>query len=250
MTFAADIPAVDHYLATRFDRVRGMSSRFATTILSYLMGRQTRVGITGHFAEVGTFEGRLFVAGVLALQPGERALGIDVFNWPDDKVEERLRGHLADAGIAPETTIIHKGLSFDLTPADVLEKLGGPARMWHVDGEHTREALTRDMDLAHATLHPNGIMVLDDMLHLEYPLLVVAVHEWLQRHPDMRVLAVLDRESIVAAAKFVLCKADAVPLYEADLMERFKAQHYILGSEWERYFCVVLSPDPKMLTLD
>ena len=45
----------------------------------------------------------------------------------------------------------------------------------------------------------------------------------------MRVLAVLDREDIVAAAKFLLCRADAVALYEQDLMTTFKAQHWTLG---------------------
>ena len=82
------------------------------------------------------------------------------------------------------------------------------------------------------------------------PLLVVAVYEWLERHPDWRVLCVIDREDIVAAAKFVLCHKDAVPLFEQDLMDTFKAQHFVLGSEWERYFCVVLTPKPRLATVD
>ena len=57
------------------------------------------------------------------------------------------------------------------------------------------------------------------MLHPGYPLLVVAVYEWLERHPDWRVLCVIDREDIVAAAKFVLCHKDVVPLFEQDLMD-------------------------------
>ena len=47
------------------------------------------------------------------------------------------------------------------------------------------------------------MIVLDDMLHPGYPLLVVAVYEWMERHPDWRVLCVIDREDIVAAAKFM-----------------------------------------------
>ena len=104
--------------------------------------------------------------------------------------------------------------------------------------------------LADATLHPQGIICLDDMLHPGYPLLVVAVHEWLERHPDWRVLCVIDREDIVAAAKFMLCHKDVVPLFEQDLMDTFKAQHFVLGSEWERYFCVVLTPQPRLAEVD
>ena len=131
----------------------------------------------------------------------------------------------------------------DLAPTTSARRWAGPQlRFWHLDGDHSREQLTADLDLAAATLHPQGIICLDDMLHPGYPLLVVAVYEWLERHPDWRVLCVIDREDIVAAAKFVLCHKDVVPLFEQDLMDTFKAQHFVLGSEWERYFCVVLTP--------
>ena len=123
-------------------------------------------------------------------------------------------------------------------------------RFWHLDGDHSRAQLLADLALAEATLHPQGIICLDDMLHPGYPLLVVAVHEWLERHPDWRVLCVIDREDIVAAAKFLLCHKDVVPLFEQDLMETFKAQHWVLGSEWERYFCVVLTPKPRIAEVD
>ena len=94
------------------------------------------------------------------------------------------------------------------------------------------------------------MICLDDMLHPGYPLLIVAVHDWMERHPDWRVLAVIDREDIVAAAKFVICHKDVVPLFEQDLMDTFKAQHFVLGSEWERYFCVVLTPKPRLAEVD
>ena len=34
------------------------------------------------------------------------------------------------------------------------------------------------------------------------------------------------------------------------LMATFKAQHWTLGSEWERYFCVVLTPRPRLAVVD
>jgi hypothetical protein len=104
--------------------------------------------------------------------------------------------------------------------------------------------------LAEATLHPRGMICLDDMLHPGYPLLIVAVHAWMERHPDWRVLCVIDREDIVAAGKFLLCHKDVVPLFEQDLMDTFKEQHWVLGSEWERYFCVVLTPHPRIAAVD
>src|SRR5215207_9896995 len=84
VTFRSGNPAVDHYIAHGYAAVRGMSSAFAATICGHLMRRQSELGITGHFAEVGTFEGRFFIAMALGLAEGERAFGIDTFNWPND----------------------------------------------------------------------------------------------------------------------------------------------------------------------
>lgn len=250
MTFRSGHPDIDRYLAEGYDRVRGMSSRFAATICGHVIRRQSELGIAGHVAEIGTFEGRFFIAMALGLAPGERALGIDLFDWPNSGVLELLHGHCARNGLARERYEALKANSRALTPADILGRLGGPVRFFHIDGEHERESLTADLDLAQAVLHPQGIICLDDMLHPGYPLLLVAVHEWLERHPEMRVLCVIDREDIVAAAKFMICRAEAVALYEQDLMTSFQPQHFVLGAEFERYFCVVLTPHPRLAEVD
>jgi predicted O-methyltransferase YrrM len=250
LQFSTSLPAVDHYMTNGFDAVRGMSSRFATTICACLLARQTELGIGGHFAEIGTFEGRFFIAMALALSGDEKALGIDTFDWPSAALLGRFTAHCERFGIADARLVVHRGRSEELSPGDVGSLLGGPVRMWHVDGEHSRTALQRDLDLACSTLHPDGLIVVDDMLHPEYPLLVVALHEWLERHRDMRVVCVIDREDIVAASKFVLCRTQSVGLYEDDLMSRFKRFHYVMGSEWERYFCVVLTPEPRLAPVD
>ena len=255
MSFRSGNPAVDRYIAEGYETVRGMSSAFAATICGHIIRRQTELGIKGHIAEVGTFEGRFFIAMALGLSDGEHALGIDTFNWPNDKLLDLFHAHCARLGLAPDRYTAIKANVRDLSAADVRKALGRHGgepyvRFWHLDGDHSREALAADLALAESTLHPQGIIVLDDMLHPAYPLLIVSVHEWLERHPDWRVLCVIDREDIVAAAKFVLCHRDVVPLFEQDLMDTFKAQHWILGSEWERYFCVVLTPHPRIAEVD
>ena len=250
MAFSSGNPAVDRYIAEGYETVRGMSSAFAATICGHIIRRQTELGIKGHIAEVGTFEGRFFIAMALGLAEDERALGIDTFNWPNDGLLDLFHAHCARLGLARERYVALKGIARDFSADDIRKAIGGSIRFWHLDGDHSREHLAADLNLALATLHPQGIIVLDDMLHPTYPLLVIAVHEWLERHPDWRVLCVIDREDIVAAAKFVLFHKDVVPLFEQDLMDTFKAQHFVLGSEWERYFCVVLTPKPRLATVD
>jgi hypothetical protein len=248
--FVSGNPAVDLYIADGYETVRGMSSRFAATICAHVIRRQTELGIAGHFAEVGTFEGRFFIAMALGLAPGERALGIDTFEWPNAGLIDRFRGHCARFGLTSENYSALKANTKNLGSKDITDALGGPVRFWHIDGDHNRNSLTVDLDLAYSVMHPKGVLCLDDMLHPGYPLMVTGVFQWLEKHPEMRVLAVLDREDIVAAAKFLLCRADAVALYENDLMTTFKAHHWTLASDWEQYFGLVLTPNPRLAEVE
>jgi hypothetical protein len=94
-------------------------------------------------------------------------------------------------------------------------------------------------------LHRSGVIAVDDMLHPGYPALVVTVLDYLKRHPDMVVACIVDREDISAAAKFLICRADAVALYEQDLMTSFARFHYTVGGDVMDRLTLVLTPEPK-----
>lgn len=245
--FASGIAALDHYLDTGFATVPGMSSRFAATICGHVLRRQTELGIEGGMAEIGTFEGRFFIAMGLALAQGEHAYGFDLFSWPDTGVIDRFLGHAERHGLLRDRFTPRPFDTSKLSATDFAGLTGNrPLRFIHIDGEHSPEALSHDLMLAQANLHPQGLICLDDMLHPGYPFLVVAVHDHLLRHQDMRLMCVIDREDIVAAPKFLLCRTDAVPLYEADLMNSFAAKHFVLGGDAMGHHCVVLTPEPRL----
>lgn len=245
--FASGIAALDAYLEAGFETVRGMSSRFSATICGHLLRRQTEMGIRGDVAEVGTFEGRFFIAMGLALAGDEHAYGFDLFTWPDDQVMDRLIANAGRCGLGADR-FTPRPFDTGKLGRDEFRGLTGrrPLRFIHIDGDHSPEALTHDLMLAHASLHPQGLICLDDMLHPGYPFLVVAVHDYLRRHADMRLMCVIDREDIVAAPKFLICRDDAVTLYETDLMQSFPAQHFILGGDAMGHHCVVLTPNPRI----
>lgn len=239
--------AIDRYLADGFERVRGMSSRFAAAITGHVLRRQTALGIGGDVLEIGAFEGRFFIAMALGLAPGELALGIDLFDWPDQGALARFEENCRTHGLAADRAAAWKVDSRTLTADALREKLGGrPARFAHVDGEHSHECLSHDLELAHEVLHPDGIICVDDMLHPGYPTLITAVLDYLARHPEMRVTCIIDREDIVAAAKFMLCRNEANALYEQDLMDTFAPFHFILGAEMVTHFALVLTPHPRI----
>jgi hypothetical protein len=247
LDIASGHPAIDHYLAESYERVRGMSSCFAAAICGHLIRRQSESGISGDLVEIGTFEGRFFIAMALGLAPGEQALGIDRFDWPDAGIEGRFHANCAAFGIGRDRYLSWKTDSREITSDGLQEKLGGrPVRFVHIDSHHSRECLTSDLELVTPLLHRNGIICLDDMLHPGYPMVVSAVFDYFARHPQMRLLCVVDREDIVAAPKFLICSIDALATYEQDLLSAFSRFHFVLNADMETYFALVLTPRPRL----
>ncbi len=240
-------PAVAAYLASGYDSVVGMSSRFAAAICARLLRLQTEEGLAGPIAEIGAFEGRFFIALAHALQPGEVALGVDIFSWPNDEVKDRFEANCLKHGIAPERRVTVKGDSGAMTPAELTGHAGGQQfRFIHIDGEHSRAALGKDLALATACLSDGGMIVLDDMLHPGYPTLMVAVQDYLEANPGIVPLCVIDRETIVGATKFVLCQRAWFERYQARLLEIFADFIWPLGADFEPHWCLVLSQDTRL----
>jgi predicted O-methyltransferase YrrM len=244
------VTAVDRYLEDGYASVVGMSSRFAAAVCCGLMKIQSDLGVTGPVAEIGTFEGRFFIALAKALRPDEQALGIDLFDWPNPQVIDRFEANCVKHGVPAEQRITWRADSRTMKPEELLAKLGGRrVRLFHVDGEHSRAALAKDLELATAVLDPAGVIVLDDMLHPGYPTLMVAVQDYLERHSEMCVLCIIDRETIVAATKFVLCRTEWFKRYEERLLEAFKDRVWPLGADFEPHWCLVLSLDTRLAAI-
>jgi len=245
------IPSVDAYLEDSYDKVIGMSSRFAAAICCGLLRIQSDLGVKGPVAELGAFEGRFFIAMAKALGDGERALGIDIFEWPNPQVINRFETNCARHGVPSDKRITWKADSNKMAPQELLAKLDGEkVRLIHVDGEHTQAALTKDLELATAVIKDGGVIVLDDMLHPGYPTLMLAVQAYLDRHPDMTVLCIIDRESIFAATKFILCQKTWFKKYEAGLLDAYRDNVWPMGANFEPHWCLVLALDTRLAPLE
>jgi hypothetical protein len=246
MNPSSGLAAVDRYLDQGFLAVRGMSSRFAAAIAGATMRLQTENGITGHAAEIGAFEGRFLIALAHALAADERAIGIDHFEWPDTGLRGRCDKNCALHGPAGRIVTL-KADSRELKPDELLGIAPGKRiRFFHVDGEHTADHLSKDLALAARTIDPKGVICLDDMLHPGYPMLALTVDEFLKTHPELQVFCVVDREDIVAATKFMLCRREQAAFY-ADRLARVFPQHvWPLGADFVTYKALVLAPAPRL----
>ncbi|KRE02128.1 hypothetical protein ASE63_07065 [Bosea sp. Root381] len=239
--------AVEAYLADGYDRVPGMSSRFAAAICARLLRLQSEEDVAGPIAEIGAFEGRFFIALAHALEPGELALALDIFEWPDASVEQRFEANCERHGIAAQRRRTIKANAGEMAPADLVAHAGGTRlRLIHIDGEHSRAALAKDLALATACLGEGGLIVLDDMLHPGYPTLMVAVQAFLEANPEIVPLCIIDRETIVGAAKFVLCQRNWFERYQTHMLDIFKDWIWPLGADFEPHWCLVLSQDTRL----
>lgn len=224
-----------------------MSSRFAATISAGTMRIQSAHGISGHLAEIGTFEGRYFIALAHTLKDGERAIGIDNFVWPDEGIKGRLEANLAKFGVADRSVVL-KADSLKLRSEKILSLAPGKkVRFFHVDGEHTPEHLSNDLALASACLDERGVICLDDMLHPGYPTLGITVNAFFAHEPSLKVFCIIDREDIVGATKFMICREAAFDFYVEELMRVFPNNIWPMGADFRSgKKALVLSLDTRL----
>jgi hypothetical protein len=244
------LPIVDAYLDDGFDNVRGMSSRFATAIAARIIAIQHAEGIKGGFAEIGAFMGRFFIAAAKALEPQEKAIGIDHFEWPSPDVIHRFEENCQRFGLASASCVTVKANSKALKPVDLISVANGSLRFIHVDSDHDDATLSSDLALALGSLAPRGLMLLDDMLHPGYPMLALTVDRFLKANPDLRVIAVIDREDIVGAAKFLIGKEADQLFYQKLIWEAFPQHVWPMRAQFPPHECIVLTPEPKLAVIE
>lgn len=250
MVMSSGLVAVDRYVADQYLNVRGMSSSIAALVAAATMRIQSDAGIIGDAMEIGVFEGRFFIALCLALCGDEKAIGIDLFDWPDDGVRDRLEANLARFEVAERAEIM-RGDSTVLLAREAIGSSGSGTRVRrprfiHIDGDHKCASLAADLRLALDCIDPRGVICLDDMLHPGYPDLYSAVQKVLAERPGWIIFCIVDRESIVAAAKFMICDTRAFEFYTQRLAYAFYDQIWRMGGQFETHKALVLAAEPTL----
>ena len=123
------IAAVDRYLDAGYDDgARHVVALCRRRLRAACMRIQSEMGVTGPVVEIGTFEGRFFIALCHALAPGEMALGIDLFDWPNPQVIDRFEANCAKHGVPPERRITWKADSRTMAPRSCWPSSAASAR--------------------------------------------------------------------------------------------------------------------------
>jgi hypothetical protein len=114
------------------------------------------------------------------------------------------------AALAPgfDRLDVYATASGNLSP----EEIGGPYRLFHVDGGHLREEALSDLHLAAAVLDPRGVIAVDDPFSVAWPGVTEGILAFLGERPDFSAL-------ILGFNKLVLVPASARALYEPSVTD-------------------------------
>ena len=154
--------------------------------------------ITGDVVEVGSWQGysTSFLASAVRDSENGRLYAIDHFHGNVGK-EDRYRvgaDDLSDLRANFERNMRQLGLWDNLTLLDMPNEAavtrlpGRNVRFLFIDGDHTREGVTKDIELFFPLLLPGAIAVFDDFA-ARFPGVVEASDELLDRTPVRRVFS-------------------------------------------------------------
>ena len=98
-----------------------------------------------------------------------------------------------------------------------------------------------------ACFPPVSLHTLPALLHPLYPELQVIVHNFMRANPDWRVFCVVDREDIIAAAKYLLCNAANVDRFKEVVRGLFQQYVFSGHAEFFNSNAIILSLDTPLI---
>jgi hypothetical protein len=167
---------LDRYIRRGHRQVDGWIEPPILRLIAALAKEQERQSIEGGTAEIGVHHGRLFLALHLARRPQERSVAIDLFADQAGNIDQSGSGNeaafrqnlLDHAGGSDDVTIVSAD-STTLSGDDVREFVGGPVRLFSVDGGHAAEIVEHDMQTSADSLTDGGIVIGDDVFNFLWP---------------------------------------------------------------------------------
>jgi predicted O-methyltransferase YrrM len=138
-----------------FSDLPGWFDSPAIAIWDVLLTCQTQRGLTGNLLEIGVWKGKSAALMALHCEADETCILVDI---------EPMDGARARIGqIVPEAQCVYlqKSSPFLLQQSSLLA-MAGNFRWLHIDGEHSSEIVTNDLQIADVLLGRLGMVVVDD----------------------------------------------------------------------------------------
>jgi len=167
-------------------RIHGWFSPGAAYLFALLDHIQKENKVTGNLFEIGVHHGKsAILLGLMANRETE-SLGVcDIFGDQVSNVSASGRGdrdifleNLQALCPQPNFLRVFEKLSSKLSPDDVTTN----CRFFHIDGGHNLDEALGDLELAAASLIPEGVIVVDDAFHPAWPGVTEAIFQFFTKH--------------------------------------------------------------------
>jgi len=168
-----------------------------------------QLDIQGSIVEIGIYHGAFFLALDQLRRPNEKSAAFDIFSLQELNIDGSGKGdrdvfeeNLQQYGSDPDSVVIVQADSTTLVADDVLQSLGGQRpRLFSIDGGHTKAHVFSDLSLAEKTLHPGGIVFVDDYMHPAWPEVTEGLHLWMQSHDKLKPFAWVGRKLLMTTVE-------------------------------------------------
>jgi hypothetical protein len=189
----------DEYMK-HFSGIDGWFQTPAVAIWDSLLNYQAEKQISGNLLEIGVWKGKSAALAALHCQPGYACVFVDALPLDDAKA--------SISRVVPEVTChyLREQSQFLANQPFVAQGCGG-FRWIHVDGEHSGQSVTNDLEIADHLLSDRGIVVFDDFLSPAYPQVTQAIFQFLTTRPGRLALV------LCGFSKGYLCRPKAAREY-------------------------------------
>ena len=229
-----DVQKLEHYLAEGSQHVDGYLQSGSASIIWSIFDIQDELEIAGNLAEIGVYHGKLFILLCHCLRKGERAFAVDPFDTQPEiqgiKTKkdrqkfssDNLKSNLASNGIGSDLVKLIVADSQALTGAELLNEFGSAnIRIFSIDGDHSRDGVRHDLNLAAATLSEGGIVLADDLFNPICPSLTEGIIDFFREdnQGSMEPVAIVSANGPkqTGAAKLIISDASYASRYKAYL---------------------------------
>lgn len=185
-------------LYLRVEKIPGFFNYDDAQHFQLVLKMQRLMGVVGDLLEIGSWKGRSTSFMSFFLRADERLFIADVFSrpaidvYPEYPSVEDVRKNIMEinTGIDGSQLIFLEGNSASMQlPAEA------SLRFAHVDGGHSFQECYRDLVTITPRIVHNGILVVDDYGHPDWPDVKPATDSFLKEHPNFVILGDLNRHS-------------------------------------------------------
>jgi hypothetical protein len=220
------------YLKEGSRHVDGYLQSGSASVICSILDIQDELKISGNIAEIGVFHGKLLILLCHGLREGETVFAIDVFNTQPDiqgiKTEadnnkfspDHLLSNLDANKINSENIKLVTSNSQNLFGSDLIKEFGGAnIRLFSIDGDHSRDGVRHDLNLAAATMAEGGVILADDLFNTICPSLTEGIIDFFREDNEGR----LEPIAIVAANGPVNSGSNKLNISDPESAMRYKA---------------------------